>query len=290
MTLQVSRDAFTVPVDKKDFVAARAWIVATRALLALLWSADRLLCALFPLGPLRTRHERYRSSATDLQGLASLLRLPADDLPPIGNCAGSSDLLLLLARTVLTEKTALIVEFGSGTSSFVIARCLELNGAGRLISFDHSPSFAEITRRQLARRQLAAEIRIVPLLPANSPSQPGAWYEVNDLPDAIDMIVVDGPPSGLHPETRSGAGPSTFAKLRAGGTVFLDDASRPGERRVAARWRKDHSQIQFTYLDRLKGTLVGRKCGATECVEVIASRAAAAHAGSFSGAESTLVA
>lgn len=290
MALQASGDAPAFPTKKKNFVAARAWIAITRTLLALLWSADRLLCFIFPFGPLHARLERYRSGPRDLQRLASLLRMPARDLPPIGNCAGSSDFLLLLARAILSEKPESIVEFGSGTSSVVIARCLEINGTGRLLSFDHSPSFAEITRRQLARRKLDAEIRIVPLRPAHAPSERGAWYEAGDLPDAIDMIIVDGPPSTLHPETRSGAGPAAFAKLREGGVVFLDDASRAGERKVAARWRKDHPEIQFTYLDTLKGTLVGRKPRAAERASVTVTRKATTRAGGFSGAPSALVA
>jgi predicted O-methyltransferase YrrM len=51
-----------------------------------------------------------------------------------------------------------------------------------------------------------------------------------------------------------------FPLLRPGGMILLDDASRPGERVVAGRWRKDHRNIEFI-LDTAgaKGTLIGRK-------------------------------
>ena len=264
MGSQTSYRAPVTSVNRKNIAAAKAWIFVTRALLRLLWTADRLLCYILPLKAFRMRLDGYRKADADLLHLAALLKMSARGLPPTGNCAGSSDFLLLIARLILSERPEVVVEFGSGVSSFVIARCLEINGAGRLISFDHSPSFAELTRRQLARQRLSADIRVVPLRPARGPRQPGFWYDAGDLPDAIDLIIVDGPPASLHPETRSGAGPATFAKLRKGGMVLLDDACRPGERKIVSRWREDYPEIQFTHFDTLKGTVVGHRIGVGE--------------------------
>lgn len=261
MGSQTHECAFANEARWGNLLAAKVWIVTTRASLRLLWAADRIIRHIFPLQGSRTKLDQYRKADQDLQHLADLLRIPMSELPPTGNCAGSPDFLLLIARAVLAERPEVIVEFGPGVSTFVIAKCLEMNGTGRLISFDHSPAFAELTRRQLERRRLSADIRVVPLRPCNSLSHPGVWYHASDLPDDIDLIIVDGPPASLHPETRGGAGPATFGKLRKGGIVLLDDACRPGERKIVSHWRREYPELEFTYIDTMKGTVVGRRIG-----------------------------
>lgn len=239
--------------------ATMARAILTRVVKQAQWSIESSFCRLVPIQPLRNRLTRYRNLEQDFARLAEVLRVDVADIPPTGGPAASPDFLLLLARTVLTERPETVVEFGSGTSSFVIARCLEINGTGSLLSFDHSPGFAELTRRQLACRNLFPMIKVVPLRAPSSPGHCGMWYAADDLPDQIDMIVVDGPPASLDPETRGGAGPATFARLRDGGVVFLDDARRDGERRVVAKWCREHPEIDFTHADTEKGTVVGRK-------------------------------
>lgn len=259
MDSHTHQDVLAILAVGGNLAAARLWVMVTRGLLRLLWVADRIVCYLVPARALRARLQRYRKVDRDLHSLAALLQMSVRDIPPTGNCAGSSDFLLLIARTILSERPAVIVEFGSGVSSFVIARCLEINRAGRLISFDHSPSFAEITRFQLERRQLRADIRVVPLRSADGGQYHGLWYDADELPEGIDLIIVDGPPASLHPETRGGAGPATFARLREGGVVMLDDACRPGERKIVSRWRRDYPEIDFILFNTMKGTVVGRK-------------------------------
>ncbi|OJX78196.1 class I SAM-dependent methyltransferase [Sphingopyxis sp. GW247-27LB] len=261
MGSQTVDGAIAIEVRWSNLLAAKVWIVTTRALLRLLWSADRMVRHMIPLRGIRTKLDCYRRADHDLRHLADLLRISISELPPTGNCAGAPDFLLLLARAVLTERPEVIVEFGSGVSTFVLAKCLEMNGTGRLISFDHSPAFAELTRRQLERQRLSADIRVVPLRPSESADHPGFWYDANDLPHAIDLIIVDGPPASLHPETRGSAGPATFAKLRNGGMVLLDDAHRSGERKILSRWRRAYPDIEFSNVDTMKGTVVGRRIG-----------------------------
>lgn len=265
MSSQTVDGAIASEVSWGALLAAKVWIVTSRALLRLLWSADRMVRHMIPLRGIRGKLDRYKRADHDLRHLADLLRISTSELPPTGNCAGSPDFLLLLAREVLTERPVVIVEFGSGVSTFVLAKCLEMNGTGHLISFDHSPAFAELTRRQLERQRLSADIRVVPLRPSESADHPGFWYDANDLPNAIDLIVVDGPPASLHPETRGSAGPATFAKLRNGGTVLLDDAHRSGERKILSRWRSAYPDIEFSNVDTMKGTVVGRRIG-DDCI------------------------
>lgn len=226
---------------------------------------DRGFCRIVHTPPFQNRLIRHRLLEEDRAQLADILQLDPADLPPMGGAAASPDFLLVLARCVMANRPEVVVEFGSGTSTFVLARCLKLNGTGCLVSYDHSASFAQITRRQLAAHRLFPAIKVVPLRAPETHKGVGRWYDVDDLPRHIDMLVVDGPPAAFHPETRSGAGAQTFARLRDGGLVFLDDAHRDGERRIAARWSEDYPHIEFRTLDTIKGTLVGRKATVQNC-------------------------
>lgn len=190
--------------------------------------------------------------------LMALTRLTNGQLPPDGGWVAGADFLLLLARQVLKQKPDLVVEFGSGVSTVVIGRCLQLNGRGRLLSFDHDEGFAELTRRRLLGAGVPGEVRAVPLVPGTD-GYGGSWYAHGELPDGIDLLVIDGPPAWRQKqaESRGSAAPAAFAKLSPGGVVLLDDAARPGEQRIMARWRAEYPKISFEWLDTQKGALVG---------------------------------
>jgi predicted O-methyltransferase YrrM len=84
------------------------------------------------------------------------------------------------------------------------------------------------------------------------------WYDLAGVPSEIDLLVIDGPPWALNPFIR-GRAEQLFDRIVPGGLVLLDDAARPGERVVAARWRRDWPNFRFTLLPGAKGTLVGER-------------------------------
>lgn len=215
-------------------------------------------------GPQRFQLYRtaQRSRADARRELLSLIRLGDAQVPPDGGWVAGADFLLLLARQVLTQKPGLVVEFGSGVSSVVIAACLQLNGDGRLLSFDHDEGFAELTRRRLRRAGLAAEVQAAPLRPGLA-GYGGSWYGHGELPDGIDLLVIDGPQAWRQgqEESRGSAAPAAFAKLAPGAVVLLDDAARAGEQRVAARWRAEFPEISFGAAETQKGVLIGTRAG-----------------------------
>lgn len=192
--------------------------------------------------------------------LLALVQLNDAQVPPDGGWVAGADFLLLLARQVLAQKPGLVVEFGSGVSSVIIARCLQLNGGGRLLSFDHDAGFAELTRRRLKRAGVPGEVHAAPLRPGHD-GYGGSWYDHGELPDGIDLLVIDGPPAWREEqaESRGSAAPAAFAKLAPGGIVLLDDAARPGERRVAERWRTEFPEISFNGANTQKGVLIGNR-------------------------------
>lgn len=199
-------------------------------------------------------------SQRDKQALLARLDLPPDALPHLGSWKADTGLLALLADHILRARPRLVVEFGTGASTLIVAKALQQAGGGSLISFDQHGEFVEKTRDWLADHGLSADLRTARLLPAPG-GWPGLWYDHGPLPRDIDLLIIDGPPWTIHPFTR-GAAETLFDHVAPGGTVMLDDAARPGERIIARRWRQRHPDFAFR-LDAsgTKGTLIGHRRG-----------------------------
>ena len=202
----------------------------------------------------------HGGSKAGKRALLERLGLPQDALPNLGSWKADVGLLTLVADHILAEKPKLVVEFGAGASTLIIARALDLAGGGTHIAFDQHADFVDATRDWLAEHGLAADLRAVPLVPA-ADGWPGLWYDHGPLPDAIDLMLIDGPPWTIHPFTR-GSAATLFGRIAAGGTILLDDGARPGERVIARRWRRDWADFDFELVKSgTKGTLVGRRRG-----------------------------
>jgi len=177
-----------------------------------------------------------------LQGLYLDLGL-SKSLPATRGWAASPDFLLELARHALQEKPLAVVECSSGTSTLVLARCMQLNGHGKVYSLEHEPHYARQTRRQLAHHGLSdwAEVLDAPLRPHVYADGDWPWYAEEVLPAglAINLLVIDGPPQATHALARYPAGPALFGQLAESASVFLDDASRADEQAMLRRWQQE---------------------------------------------------
>ena len=202
----------------------------------------------------------HGGSLAEKHALLDRLDLPHDALPHLGSWKADTGLLKLLVDHIETHRPRLVVEFGTGASTLILARALQRWGGGTLISFDCYGDFVEATRKWLADHGLKADLRAAPLKPSPG-GWPGLWYDHGPLPRGIELMLIDGPPWSIHPYTR-GAAASLFDHVAPGGTVMLDDAARPGERVVARRWRRARPDFDFR-LDKsgAKGTLIGRRRG-----------------------------
>jgi len=196
-----------------------------------------------------------------LQGLYIDLRLDKS-LPGTRGWAASPDFLLELARHALTDRPNTIVECSSGTSTLVLARCMQLNGGGKVYSLEHEPHYARQTRWQLQRHGLSdwATVIDAPLRAQSFGTSPdGAahvqpWYDVSGLPDvAIGMLVIDGPPQSTAAQARYPAGPMLFGRLVHGAAVFLDDAARADEQQCVQRWQHEFPELELNMLQCEKG-------------------------------------
>ncbi len=173
------------------------------------------------------------------------LGLPAD-LTGTRQWAASPDFLLELTRHVRQANPERIVECGSGTSTVAVARALQQNGGGHIISLDHEAQFAELTRQRLSELGLTdfATVIHAPLAEQRLGDDLMKWYGAFELPwPEIDMIIVDGPPEQGGKRARYPAGPVLVTKLAPGGVVFMDDGGRPDERAIAMQWLDENPAL-----------------------------------------------
>lgn len=197
-----------------------------------------------------------------LQGLYAELDLKVS-LPPTRGWAASPDFLLELVRHARTQRPATVVECSSGASTLVLARCMQLNGTGKVLSLEHDPYYAEQTRQQLRRHGLQdwAHVLDAPLQQHALAGEYWPWYDIGALPAAlaIDLLVIDGPPQATRALARYPAGPLLFPRLNPGAHVFLDDAARSDELAILQRWRHEFPSLEHTTRVCEKGCTVVTK-------------------------------
>lgn len=194
------------------------------------------------------------------RNLMDRVSLDPGALPNLGSWKADTGFLHRIVDAVEELKPRVVVELGAGASTLVCAKAMQKNGQGKLFSFDQHADFVTATGEWLAGEGVEAHIRCAPLT-ASIEGWPGRWYELGNVPEQIDLIIIDGPPWAVHPFVR-GAAEVLFERLAPGGIILLDDAARPGERIVAHRWRSNWPDITFERAKgSSKGTLVGRKAG-----------------------------
>lgn len=193
----------------------------------------------------------------DKHALLDRLGLAHDALPNLGAWKADTWFLKRLLDAVEALRPAQAVEIGCGATSLVLGRALQLNGGGKLTSYDQHPEFAEKTAQWLSANGIDPDIRVAPLVHDKS-EWASVWYGLPSIPERIDLLVIDGPHWALNPYVR-GRAETLFDRVPVGGMILLDDAARPGERVVARRWRKHWPQFRFWYQGAGKGTLFGKR-------------------------------
>lgn len=195
-----------------------------------------------------------------IQALLSLERKLhlAEPLPPVRGWAGSPDFLLMVANHISSKKPKVVMECSSGVSTLVIARSLELLGAGHVYSLENSSEYAAKTREMLAANGLTAWATVVDA-PLVAGAAPTPWYDISSLPpdlSNVELLVVDGPPGTIAEQARFPAMPMLYSRLAVNCTVMLDDANRPDERALLQRWLQEYPEFKDNYLPYEKGLTV----------------------------------
>lgn len=243
-------------------VQAAGWVV-----LVVLWhKVRRIHLSAYRTNELLTQvHQETLNLYPQLVAQAGLERLLslAAPLPPMRGWAGSPDFLLSVARHLLQQRPATIVECSSGVSTLVAARCCQLNGQGHVYSLEHAPGYAQQTRALLQAHGLAPWATVVDA-PLEQGTDGRVWYRDSALPPqarGIDVLVIDGPPQDIGALARLPALPRLRERFASEVWVFLDDADRPDERQIVDHWLLDHPGFEATRPPAEKGLAVLHRRG-----------------------------
>lgn len=189
-------------------------------------------------------------------------------MPFGGGWALTPDAAVVLAREIALNKPRIIVELGSGVSTVLIGRMLKQAGEGKLFSLDHDPNWAEETRRHIQASALQDHVVVLdaPLASQSFGDKVFNWYEIPEqLRQAgnIDLIVVDGPPQSLDPSgmPRYPALPAFLKQLSPQGMIYIDDANRPQEQAMIAKWLNEFPGFESRMYETVPGTCLFRRSG-----------------------------
>jgi hypothetical protein len=180
---------------------------------------------------------------------------------PVGSWALDVATIDRLVELVRAERPPTIVEFGSGTSTIVLAALLaERHGDGqRLVSFEQDAAWAQRTRAALAERNLDRMATVVELPLGEGASGPPGYLLTEEAAQLLGqlaprLVLVDGPTldSGA---SRLGAVDVVAPYLRDDATLLLDDALRDAELCVAAAWERRGDIVLHGIRPTAKGLL-----------------------------------
>jgi predicted O-methyltransferase YrrM len=188
---------------------------------------------------------------------------PVEPFPSTRSYRGSPDFLLEIYQRITRHRPRVVVEGSSGLSTVVCGYALQRLGQGEVIALEHEARFTEDTRQMVARHGLSGVARVchAPIVRHDIRGQSWLWYDFKgaDLPDEIDLIVIDGPPSDLQKKARYPALPLLIDRLKVGGLLLLDDAARGGERRAVEDWQAQFPNIAVEQVPLEKGLVVVTK-------------------------------
>lgn len=127
-----------------------------------------------------------------------------------------------------------ILEMGSGLSTVVLSRFVDLVPGSQLWTLEHDREHLARTVELVNRHTVftpAVHLKLAEL----GPVEAGVCYSPGALPRgvAFDFVLVDGPPGGVG---RAETLPMVWPRLASNFQIWLDDFQRPGERDAVGRW------------------------------------------------------
>lgn len=179
----------------------------------------------------------------------------------------SPDFALYLIELIDSNDYDLIIEFGSGTSTVVMAKALARIAPRRQkakplqVAFEHLEQYHAQTQANLQQAGLADAVQLVlaPLEPYTAPN--GNTYPYYSCHAALAnlasqllmaqpkvLVMVDGPPASTGKHARYPAMPAVLAHLKhARLDILLDDYIRDDEKEIAQLWLKDIEALGLSH-------------------------------------------
>jgi hypothetical protein len=168
--------------------------------------------------------------------------------------------IIHILNDILLNDRKQIVEFGTGVSSIIIARFIQVNNLEtKILSIDNNLEWTAFILKELIKYKCEDKIKlIVGELTAHEQKKFAAygnryWYDFKTVKEAIssldidiDIVVVDGPSTGLSKFSRYPAIPMLKNKLAENSIIFLDDTRRRSEKKILIKWNEEiEGELQF---------------------------------------------
>ncbi len=246
--------------------AAGWWWLGALATVPALAFALGWLTALLLAGARRQR----RALDEQLQQIQSLLFLqqtlrPAHPLPLFDRAALFPDAAAVLVGLLRERRPRRVVELGSGVSTLIVAYVLREIGGGQVLSLEHDPHYARLTRDLLCRHAVAdfAQVIDAPLVDVTLGRHRHRWYDPRALAaiDApVDLLLVDGPPRRTQPLARYPALPLLVDRLSAQALIVVDDSRRSDEREMLRRWQTEFEGWELSHIPCSEGLSLMQRC------------------------------
>ncbi len=171
----------------------------------------------------------------------------------------SADFALCLIQRLALESYDLVVEFGSGMSTLIVAKTLaaiaerDENRQTQFVSFEHLESYFQNTLAHLQQADSDENVQLILAPFENWQAVDGQIYPYYSCQGTLAklakqkqasrkriLVVVDGPPAATGPQARYPAGPLLMQYFPDAHIDFLmDDYIREDEKQVAKHWLAD---------------------------------------------------
>ena len=175
-----------------------------------------------------------------------------DSFIPFTNWSLSPDLILHVLNDITLNKRRSIIEFGSGSSTFYIAKLiqtLDLKSTS-FVSIESNKEWFKEIQRQLRIYGIQDYVKVIYAPVIKVPDDlkfksQESWYDIQELNSQLnpnlqfDLVMVDGPIGGKSPFARFSAIPFLKQRLGEKYSIFLDDIHRQDEQQIMREW--EHS-------------------------------------------------
>jgi len=163
----------------------------------------------------------------------------------------SRPLARLLSRLILNVPFQSVLEFGAGVSSVIMALSLKHGGGGRLTTIENDLTYCS------DRWQTISQLECVDTCLVVSPLRQTEIFgrKMNIYANAgpkiaergpYDIVFIDGPEGKYG---REGTLHQSYAYLRDGAVIILDDCKRASERTAIRRWLSAYPNLEPILID-----------------------------------------
>jgi|GEM_PF-1029859 len=177
---------------------------------------------------------------------------------PVTKSAMSFFAIVMITNDLMINGRKNVLEFGSGLSTILMARLIKKNNLPcKIYSVEHDKKWFDLLNSILAKENTLSNVVTIhaPLAASGKAKDNLDWYneEVinNKLPENIlfDLVIIDGPPAHEKSKalSRYPALPFVKDKLSKTYSIYLDDASREGEKAVVKHWAEEFN-FAFTFI------------------------------------------